>query len=207
MRQSLPISTIGISAFVICIVVGFVTAAALKNPVPLLILSLIGIYLMFSIKVADIVLDFPVRRNEQDPTIAKLEKIWALSRARPGIENLKQDAAIFPFGQVGFLRFINVHDRLAPFGFIEVATQHKKRVIAMMENKWIAPLINFFAVVKRLGKDRIGRRLAPLDQIGIVTDRRPLFGMGLGGLAGGNAGVKDHRFALAIDGAAARPNF
>src|SRR5260370_10735692 len=53
MKQSLPVSSIGISAFVICMVVGFVASAALKNPAPLFALGLIGIYLMFSIKVAD----------------------------------------------------------------------------------------------------------------------------------------------------------
>jgi regulator of protease activity HflC (stomatin/prohibitin superfamily) len=53
MKQSLPVSSIGISAFVICLIAGFAATAAIKNPAPLFVLVLIGIYLMFSIKVAD----------------------------------------------------------------------------------------------------------------------------------------------------------
>jgi hypothetical protein len=53
MRQSLPVSSIGISAFVICFALGSAGAAALNHPAPLFGLGLIGVYLMFSIKVAD----------------------------------------------------------------------------------------------------------------------------------------------------------
>ena len=53
MKQSLPVSSIGISALVICLVIGFAASAAIKNPAPLVGLALIGIYLMFSLKVAD----------------------------------------------------------------------------------------------------------------------------------------------------------
>jgi hypothetical protein len=50
--KNLP-SNIGISVFVVCGVLGFAAAAALKNPAPLFALGLIGVYLMFAIKVAD----------------------------------------------------------------------------------------------------------------------------------------------------------
>ena len=50
--KSIP-SNIGVSAFVVSIIVGFVGSAALKNPAPLIVLGLIGLYLMFAIKVAD----------------------------------------------------------------------------------------------------------------------------------------------------------
>ena len=50
--NSLP-SSIGISAFVICIIAGIVGSAVLKHPAPLFALVLVGLYLMFAIKVAD----------------------------------------------------------------------------------------------------------------------------------------------------------
>jgi regulator of protease activity HflC (stomatin/prohibitin superfamily) len=50
--KSLP-SNIGISAFVISVIAGFVGSAAAKNPAPLMVLGLVGVYLMFAIKVAD----------------------------------------------------------------------------------------------------------------------------------------------------------
>src|SRR5579862_7603115 len=50
--NSLP-SSIGISAFVISVIAGIVGSAALKNPAPLFALGLVGLYLMFAIKVAD----------------------------------------------------------------------------------------------------------------------------------------------------------
>jgi hypothetical protein len=53
MKQSLPVSSIGISAFLLCLAAGFAASAALKNSAPLFVLALIGVYLMFSIKVAD----------------------------------------------------------------------------------------------------------------------------------------------------------
>jgi regulator of protease activity HflC (stomatin/prohibitin superfamily) len=50
--RSVP-SNIGITAFTVSIIVGLAGSAAIKNPAPLIILSLIGVYLMFAIKVAD----------------------------------------------------------------------------------------------------------------------------------------------------------
>src|SRR5690348_880810 len=50
--KSIP-SNIGISAFMVCGIAGFVASAAIKNLAPLFVLGLIGLYLMFAIKVAD----------------------------------------------------------------------------------------------------------------------------------------------------------
>jgi regulator of protease activity HflC (stomatin/prohibitin superfamily) len=46
-------SSIGVSLFVVFAIAGFLGSAILKNGAPLLILGLIGLYLMFAIKVAD----------------------------------------------------------------------------------------------------------------------------------------------------------
>jgi len=51
--RSIPVSNIGISLFVICLAAGFLAAAAVQHPAPLGALALIGLYLMFAIKVAD----------------------------------------------------------------------------------------------------------------------------------------------------------
>jgi regulator of protease activity HflC (stomatin/prohibitin superfamily) len=51
--KSIPVSGIGISLFVICVAAGFLAAAAVQHPAPLVPLTLIGLYLMFAIKVAD----------------------------------------------------------------------------------------------------------------------------------------------------------
>ncbi len=50
--NNLP-SSIGISAFVICLIAGVVGMITMKNPWPLLGFGLAGLYLMFAIKVAD----------------------------------------------------------------------------------------------------------------------------------------------------------
>jgi SPFH domain / Band 7 family len=50
--KSVP-SNVGIAAFVVCGIVGCVALIVTKNPVPLVVLGLIGLYLMFAIKVAD----------------------------------------------------------------------------------------------------------------------------------------------------------
>jgi hypothetical protein len=48
-----PVSNIGISLFVVCLAAGGALTAALQNPAPFFGFALLGIYLMFAIKVAD----------------------------------------------------------------------------------------------------------------------------------------------------------
>ncbi|MGA2737632.1 MAG: slipin family protein [Bryobacteraceae bacterium] len=49
----MPISSIGAALGIVCIVAGVVVTAATNQPVPALVASAIGIYLMFAIRVAD----------------------------------------------------------------------------------------------------------------------------------------------------------
>src|SRR5579864_4610735 len=49
----LPISSIGITLFILCAALGLAGSAWAQNPAPFLVLGLIGLYLMFAIKVAD----------------------------------------------------------------------------------------------------------------------------------------------------------
>src|SRR6476469_6674774 len=51
--KSVQVSNIGISLFVISLAAGFAATAALQNPAPVIALSLVGLYFMFAIKVAD----------------------------------------------------------------------------------------------------------------------------------------------------------
>src|SRR5215831_18759650 len=50
--KNLP-SNIGVSLFVVFVIGGVAAMAALNSPAPMIVLSLVGVYLMFAIKVAD----------------------------------------------------------------------------------------------------------------------------------------------------------
>lgn len=52
-QMSLRISGIGTALFVICILLGMIVTIAIGNPAPVIVGALAGVYLMFSIKVAD----------------------------------------------------------------------------------------------------------------------------------------------------------
>src|ERR1700677_928330 len=45
------LNRVGVTAFVFCVGTGFIVAALLKNPVPLIVGGVIGVYLLFAIKV------------------------------------------------------------------------------------------------------------------------------------------------------------
>src|SRR5579864_28321 len=49
----LPISSIGITLFILCAALGLAGSAWAQNPAPFLVLGLIGLYLLFAIQVAD----------------------------------------------------------------------------------------------------------------------------------------------------------
>src|ERR1022692_773043 len=51
--EKMPISSIGAALGIICIVAGVVATSATNSPIPALVASAIGIYLMFAIRVAD----------------------------------------------------------------------------------------------------------------------------------------------------------
>src|SRR5262249_17914667 len=103
------------------------------------------------VKIPDEVLHLAVWRDEQDPTIANVEKIWAFRGPRFGIGQLKKNAAIFPFGQLGIFRFVNIDDGLPAFRVVEVTAQHHEGSMLVLKNKWIAPFINFCSSVQRFG--------------------------------------------------------
>jgi regulator of protease activity HflC (stomatin/prohibitin superfamily) len=49
--EFVPLNRVAVTAFVLCAGSGFIVAALLKNPVPLIIGGVIGVYLLFAIKV------------------------------------------------------------------------------------------------------------------------------------------------------------
>ena len=49
--EFVPLNRVAVTAFLVCGLTGFAVAAPLKNPLPLLAGLLIGLYLLFSIKV------------------------------------------------------------------------------------------------------------------------------------------------------------
>jgi regulator of protease activity HflC (stomatin/prohibitin superfamily) len=49
--EFVPLNRVAVTAFVICVGTGFIVAALLKNPVPLIVGGVIGVYLLFAIKV------------------------------------------------------------------------------------------------------------------------------------------------------------
>ena len=52
-NPSLRISTIGVALFVICMLAGGIGAVTLDKPWPIIVAAVVGLYLMFAIKVAD----------------------------------------------------------------------------------------------------------------------------------------------------------
>jgi hypothetical protein len=52
-QMSMRISGIGRALFVVCILIGLIVGNAIANPAPVIVGALAGLYLMFSIKVAD----------------------------------------------------------------------------------------------------------------------------------------------------------
>jgi regulator of protease activity HflC (stomatin/prohibitin superfamily) len=53
MKPKIPVSNIGVASFVVCLVTGCVGTVTLDHPAPVIAGALIGLYLMFAIKVAD----------------------------------------------------------------------------------------------------------------------------------------------------------
>jgi regulator of protease activity HflC (stomatin/prohibitin superfamily) len=51
--EKMPVSTIGVALFMICIAAGAAGGAILNQPAPVIVGGLIGLYLMFAIRVAD----------------------------------------------------------------------------------------------------------------------------------------------------------
>src|SRR5689334_17504255 len=51
--SKMRISTVGVALFVICLVAGALVSAGLTNPAPAVVMALLGIYLLFAIRVAN----------------------------------------------------------------------------------------------------------------------------------------------------------
>jgi regulator of protease activity HflC (stomatin/prohibitin superfamily) len=49
--EIVPLNRVAVTAFLVCLLAGFLLAASIKNPVPLIAGILLGLYLLFSIKV------------------------------------------------------------------------------------------------------------------------------------------------------------
>jgi regulator of protease activity HflC (stomatin/prohibitin superfamily) len=49
--EMVPLNRVAVTAFLVCLLAGFLLAALIKNPVPLIVGILLGLYLLFSIKV------------------------------------------------------------------------------------------------------------------------------------------------------------
>src|ERR1700678_1724963 len=49
--EIVPLNRVAVTAFLVCLLTGFLLAASIKNPVPLIVGILLGLYLLFSIKV------------------------------------------------------------------------------------------------------------------------------------------------------------
>ena len=52
-RESLPMNRVAVSAFIVCLVAGAVAGAVINRPAPIVAGALLGIYLLFAIKVAN----------------------------------------------------------------------------------------------------------------------------------------------------------
>src|SRR6202012_2314372 len=59
------------------------------------------------------ILHLAIRRNEEHPLVAELEKVGALPGGNFWIGKFKERAAISPFCQFGISRLVNVHDGMA----------------------------------------------------------------------------------------------
>lgn len=156
------------------------------------------------IEVANVVLDGAIGGTEENIFVADVKKVGTFGGAGAGIGQLEHDATVFPLGEAGVEGLINVGDRLAAFGFVEVTASDEESFVVGMENEGVAPFVDFAVAMKSLGKDGILGAFLPLDEV-LIANGRPLFGVGLGRFLG-DAGVENHGLAVAVDRAGARPD-
>ena len=158
------------------------------------------------VKGADEIFHLAVWRNDQDPAAGEFEKVGALDVRNFRVGMPEEHAQILPLRPLRIFRLIHIHDGLAALRMVQIAAANHERPPPFVKNEWIAPVVNFHVAVDCFGQDRVRWVLLPINQVFVLADRGPLFGMVAGGLAAGDAGVENHRLTPAVDVRAAREN-
>ena len=186
-----------LAAFALHAVRGIEIAAEVKEPTPFRLKTR-----LFRVEVSHEVLHPPVGGDDQDPLFPELEEIRALDVHGLPVRMAKQDAQVLPPGELGVLRAVERHHRLAALPLVEVTAKDQVSLALVPEEKGIAPIVDLQATVESLGQHGVRRMLLPDEEVR-AAEGGPLLRRVLRPLFWANAGVEKDRLAVAIDRRAA----